>query len=77
MDNHTHGKVHPRTSAFLHFHAGTAGGGAEPEYQLSTGNDHTPMIISKTTGRTWTTSWQELLDMAIAAGVDKAEAEKP
>jgi len=68
-----HGKVYPLRSAFLRIHAGEAEADGQT-YELSTSTSATPLILSKTSGHTWGISWQELLDMAIAAGVDVPDA---
>lgn len=59
---------------FLRQHCGEAnsedGRGYELSFNLGSG---TPIVISKTTGRTMTLSWQDLIDLAIEAGIDKKE----
>lgn len=69
------GKVYPKGTLFLSIEAGSAAN-EERSYQLLTsGSSGVPMIESKQTGKTWSISWKELLDLAIAAGIDSEEQE--
>lgn len=46
---------------------------AGDSYELSVAIDKSPMVRSGRTGRTWSLSWEELIDQARAAGVDEGE----
>ncbi|WP_418648852.1 hypothetical protein ACNQFN_11330 [Thauera butanivorans] len=63
------GKVHPSATLMLWNHAGTAKSGGN-QYEFGFAMDGTPVVLSESSNRLWTISWRELLDMAIAAGVD-------
>lgn len=54
-------------------HVGTAGEPTQYEMQLS--NDMSPMILSKKTGKRFSISWHDLINQAIAAGVDDEDGE--
>lgn len=70
------GKVYPKGTLFLSIEAGFAGNG-ERNYQLLTsGSSGVPMIESEQTGKAWSISWKELLDLAIAAGIDSEEPQQ-
>lgn len=70
------GKVYPKGTLFLSIDAGSAAN-EERSYQLLTsGSSGAPMIESKQTGKTWSISWKELLDFAIAAGIDSEEPQQ-
>lgn len=67
----------PGDEGFLHFMAaqvGTAKQGGE-EFVLMKGMGGTPIIEHVKTGRSWSPSWQELLNAAIAGGLLKPKAE--
>lgn len=70
------GKIYPKGTLFLSIEAGSAGN-EERSYQLLTsGSSGVPMIESKQTGKVWSLSWKELLELAIAAGIDSEEQEE-
>lgn len=46
---------------------------AGDSYQLSVALDKSPMVRSERTGRTWSLSWEELINQARAAGIDNGE----
>lgn len=66
------GEVHPKRAMFLRTHVGTAEN-AKGKYELSTGMASCPMIVSPVTGKTWTINWEELIALAVEAGVDAAD----
>lgn len=63
------GKVYPAGAMFSY--AFSASGHSAPQYVLSTSIQNTPEIKSVKTGKLWTIGWNELLELAIAAGVDE------
>lgn len=69
------GKVYPKGTLFLSIEAGSAGKGERSYKLLTSGSSGVPMIESKQTGKAWSISWKELLDFAIAAGIDSEEQE--
>jgi hypothetical protein len=65
------GDVYP-DAFFLRIHAGEAKGEDGSEYELSvTAAGHMPLVRSGKTGRCFSIGWQELIRLAIAAGVDE------
>jgi len=63
------GTIHPKTAVFMSQHVGAAG----DEFELMTSMNLSPMIQSRVTGKTWSLGWQELVQLAIAAGVNKED----
>ena len=68
------GKIHPSTTLFMTVHVGEADRG-EFKYDMSTGMSMSPIIRSTLTGKFFTLSWQDVLNLAVAAGIDKEEEE--
>lgn len=68
------GKTYPRDRMFMTFAAGNAQSEVHGEFDLGTGLNGAPVIRSIKTGKSWSVDWQELLDMAISAGVAEQEA---
>lgn len=67
------GTVHPEYAMFFRASAGEAEDEeAGTSYELSTSmGTRAPIIHSRQTGKWWTISWQRLLDLALAEGVDE------
>ncbi len=66
------GKVHEKSTLFFRQYVGDAKSG-KLQYEMATNmGGSTPIIESKQTGKWFTVSWQELIDLAVKAGVDKA-----
>ena len=70
------GKVYPKGALFLSVVVGSAGNGERSYELLTSGSSGVPMIESNQTGKTWSISWNELLDLAIAAGIDSEEPQQ-
>lgn len=70
------GKVYPKGTLFLSIEAGSAANGERSYELLTSGSSGVPMIESNQTGKTWSISWNELLDLAIAAGIDSEEPQQ-
>lgn len=69
------GLVQSKDRLFLRMSVGTATLG-EGKYEMSTNiGDSSPMIRSQKTGKWWSITWNQLLDLAIKAGIDN-EAEE-
>jgi hypothetical protein len=69
----TIGKIHDAKSLFLRVAVGKA---KDPqtkiEYELTTNaGNAAPMICSGKTGKYFLLSWQNIIDLAIKAGIDK------
>lgn len=69
------GQIYGRNTLFMCFAAGEAKSEDGHEYDLSYTPGGTPIVRSEQSGRSWTISWRELIDLAIKGGVD--EPEKP
>lgn len=65
------GTIHDDKVLFLRMAAGTATQGKKV-YDLSTNiGGGNPIVISKQTGKTFSLSWTEIINMAIELGIDK------
>lgn len=75
----TIGTIHGKKTMFLRMGCGEAEDGKNV-YELSTNvaGGH-PIVRNKTTGQWFTLSWQQILDLAKKAGIDKMpiEEQKP
>ena len=63
------GKVYPPRSMFLRVHCGEATAG-KLKYEMATLIAGMPIVESKQTGKWFTLSWQEIIDLAVKAGID-------
>jgi hypothetical protein len=71
------GIVHHKHSMFLRVHGAEATNG-KMKYECSAAvNSMAPIIVSAQTGQSFTLSWQEIINLAIDAGIDKPLPEKP
>lgn len=67
----TTGKLHGPNDLFLRVSHGNATNEATGTvYELSVSMTGLPIVRSSLTGNAWTIGWQELLQQAIAAGID-------
>lgn len=65
------GTVHPERAMFLRVHGVDAKNG-KLEYECSAGAvGMGPIVLSKQTGLSFTLSWEEIIKLAIAAGIDR------
>lgn len=64
------GTIHPARSMFLRVAIGTAQAD-DLSYELTASVGGLPMIQSTKTGKTWSIGWNELIELAIAAGIDE------
>lgn len=74
------GTIHPKKSMFLRVHIGEAKAEDGSVYEMSTGMDGAPIIHSVKSGRWFSLSWQEIVNMAVEAEIDNeepADAPKP
>lgn len=55
---------------FLRRHVGEATSG-EIKYDMATTMSGNPIIESKQTGQYYVIDWQDLIDLAVAAGIDE------
>ena len=64
------GKIHPKKTLFFRQNVGSAeADGRSYEMSMNVGGSH-PIIQSRQTEKWFTLSWQEIIDMAIEAGID-------
>jgi hypothetical protein len=61
---------------FLRVHVGTAKADDDTEYEMSLISGNTPLIKSKQTGKYFQLTWPEIIDLAVAAGIDQPAEEK-
>ncbi|PAT41186.1 hypothetical protein CK623_02795 [Vandammella animalimorsus] len=66
------GTIHSRDSAFLRMACGDAKAPGVT-YELNTGINGAPLIRSGKTGKWFSVSWEELLRLAIDAGIDTSD----
>jgi hypothetical protein len=65
------GKLYPKETMFFRQHVGEAKSD-NLAYEMSFNvSGNAPIVHSKQTGQWWTISWQELLELAVVAGIDK------
>ena len=66
----TRGEIHPKRTMFLRCHVGDARSG-NTAYEMSTNAScMNPIIQSKQTGKWFTLSWQDIIELAVEAGID-------
>ena len=70
--NEHHGTVHPPDTMFLREHVGEArdSEGTEKYLMAVSLGDKTPILTSKTTGKIFTVTWHQIMDLAVRAGID-------
>lgn len=66
------GKVYPKDELIHRMHIGSAEHG-DKAYELNTLMSGAPLVKSKQTGKLWTISWDELIKLAVGAGIDEPE----
>lgn len=66
------GKIHDKKTMLLRFHVGTAEA-VKKKYYMALSNATTPIIISEQTGKYFSLGWDEIIDLAIIAGIDEQE----
>jgi hypothetical protein len=72
VDVEPYGRLHEKQTMFLRQHVGEASGPDGKSYEMAVNmGGMTPIIESKQTGKWFTLSWQEILNMAVKAGIDE------
>lgn len=71
------GTIHPPKTMFLHMSLGTATDSEGNTYELSTHPSGFPIVRSRKTGKWFTLSWPDILDLADRAGIDAEENSNP
>lgn len=71
------GEIHPPRTLFLRQNVGTLTGddGSQFEATVNMG-DLTPILKSEKTGKWFTLSWQDIVEMGIEAGIDEPDESK-
>jgi len=68
------GTMHSRGALFLCIHAGEAAadGSDKPAYHLSVqAVGYHPIVRSEKTGKAFSLTWQDIIALAVAAGIDE------
>ena len=71
-----YGQMLAAKSLILRIYFGEAKDCVGVKYELSTTPGGTPLVKSGKTGKTFSLSWTDVINMAKAAGVDKSDAAK-
>ena len=69
------GKIMPAKTMILRVAAGEAEAADGTKYECSTNVNRTPLIRSGKTKKWFALSWEDIIELAIQAGIDKAERE--
>lgn len=74
----SHGHLYDSMTMFLRMECGVAKDEETgTEYELTTNiGGGSPIIRNKKTGRAWSIGWQELIDMAVEAGINIPDRKK-
>lgn len=71
-----HGKIHPKKTLFLRVDVGKATDENKNTYELSTNiNDNSPIVCSEKTGKWFTLSWTDIMNLARDANIDKPDSQ--
>ena len=66
-----YGTLHPKKTLFLSMETGVAeANGVKYELTINMGNN-TPIVSSSKTGKYFTLSWQDIINLAIDRGINK------
>jgi hypothetical protein len=67
------GKIHKAETLFFRVEVGEATGDHGRHYELTiSAGSSAPIVHSKTTGKWFTLSWQDIIALAIQEGIDKS-----
>lgn len=69
------GKIYPSSSLIMRTSYGSARSAEHGEFELNTDLGGSPLIRCEKTGKYWAIGWQELLGMAVEAGIATQEDE--
>ncbi len=67
------GRIHPRLSFFLRKEVAEAKIDGEKINLYVSVTDSTPIVVSKTTGKVFTLSWEDIVGIALEAGILKED----
>lgn len=74
MEKQSFGQIHD-SAMFLRASVGDANDNEGNNYEMSTGvATGSPIVTNKTTGLTFTLSWEDIITLAKQAGIDKKES---
>jgi len=74
MATKTIGTIHPKRTMFLRHAVGNIKDSESNEYEATANvSDMSPIICSKQTGKYFTLNWDDIVRLAIDAGVDEDE----
>jgi hypothetical protein len=71
----TLGTIHSKDTLMLRVYCGTAKS-ADEGYDLTTSTSGNPIVQSKSTGKFFSLGWQEIIGLAIEAGINNPEEPK-
>ena len=66
------GTIHPKEALLLRVEVGNAKGDSS-SYEMSLVNGHIPCVKSALTKKSFTLCWQEIIQLAVDAGIDKKD----
>lgn len=67
-----HGKIHPKKTMFLRIEVGKATGINNLAYDLTlNAHNNTPIVESQKSGKWFTLSWTDIINLAVKAGINK------
>ena len=64
------GKILDKDSLYMTIHVGEAGEAKGDKYHLATMIDSSPIVTSEKTDKRFNLSWNDIVNMAVDAGVD-------
>lgn len=66
------GELYPSDTLFLRNDVGSANSSTGDAYELASNfGDHSPIVRSRQSGKWFRLSWQEIITLAVAKGIDK------
>ncbi len=66
------GQLHPPTTLFFRIDVGTAKDPNGSVFEITAHTaDKTPIVRSEKTGRWFTLSWEDIINLALEAGIEK------
>ena len=66
------GQIYPKDKLILRMDVGRAENG-DKVYEMSTTMNGAPIVRSEQTGKWWIIGWDELIKLAVEAGIDEPE----
>lgn len=72
-----HGEILDKKDLFLRQDVGSATANDGKTYDMSLLNMHVPCVQSKQTGKRWRLTWDKIVALAVAEGIDTPDAVEP